>query len=25
MDSDLWVQFIAKVALGCAAQLFDDS
>jgi hypothetical protein len=23
-DSDLWVQFIAKVALGCAAQLFDD-
>ena len=25
MDSDLWVQFTAKVALGCAAQLFDDS
>lgn len=23
-DSDLWVRFIAKVALGCAAQLFDD-
>ncbi len=22
--SDLWVQFIAKVALGCAAQLFSD-
>jgi hypothetical protein len=24
MDSDLWVRFIAKVALGCAAQVFDD-
>jgi hypothetical protein len=23
-DSDLWVQFTAKVALGCAAQLFED-
>jgi hypothetical protein len=25
MESDLWLRFIAKVALGCAAQLFDDS
>ncbi|MDQ3729630.1 MAG: hypothetical protein M3355_08570, partial [Actinomycetota bacterium] len=25
LDPDLWVRFIAKVALGCAAQLFDDS
>jgi hypothetical protein len=24
LDSDLWVRFIAKVALGCAAQLYDD-
>ena len=24
LDSDLWVRFIAKVALGCAAQLFPD-
>jgi hypothetical protein len=23
-DSDLWVRFIAKVALGCASQLFAD-
>jgi hypothetical protein len=23
-DSDLWVRFSAKVALGCAAQVFDD-
>jgi hypothetical protein len=23
--SDLWVQFIAKVALGCAAKLFSDA
>lgn len=25
LDSDLWVRFIAKVALGCAAQLYDDT
>jgi hypothetical protein len=24
MDSDLWVRFTAKTALGCAAKLFDD-
>jgi hypothetical protein len=24
LDSDLWVRFIAKVTLGCAAQLFPD-
>lgn len=24
LDSDLWVRFIAKVALGCAARLFTD-
>ena len=24
LDSDLWVQFNAKVALGCAAKLFPD-
>jgi hypothetical protein len=24
LDSDLWVRFIAKVALGCAARLFPD-
>ena len=24
LDADLWLRFIAKVALGCAAQLFDD-
>ncbi|MFA4929952.1 MAG: HNH endonuclease, partial [Patulibacter sp.] len=24
MESDLWVRFAAKVALGCAAHVFDD-
>lgn len=24
LDADLWLRFIAKVALGRAAQLFDD-